>query len=230
MGTLTGAQMETEVKNNLGGRSDLDSRLYIFLNWAQEEIARQVRLRELQQIDTGQDCVASQAYISHPTNMRDLISIRVLDGTNSRKLIWIPRRKFDKKISKPDEYTEGTPTHYTSWGTNFYLWRIPDEAFATEIQYIQWPTAFTAASGSASDIERMDEAICALATAAAMASLKDFGETFGYWNQRASLLINIAMRNDKGLFIDEAVVGDYDYQLSESAPNYWQDPFVRGNP
>jgi hypothetical protein len=128
--------METEIQNNLGGRADLSSRLYIFLNWAQEEIARQVRLRELQDIDTGQDTVASQAYISHPSNVRDLISIRVLDGTKSRKLIWLPRRKFDGMIAKPDEYTEGLPSHYTSWGIKFYLWKIPDAIYQTEIQYL----------------------------------------------------------------------------------------------
>lgn len=230
MGTLTGAQMESEIKQNLGGRSDLDSRLYIFLNWAQEEIARQVRLRELQDIDTTHDTVADSPYILHPDNMRDLISIRLLDGTRSRKLIWLPRRKFDKKIAKPDEYTTGRSTHYTSWGTKFYLWRVPDAIYQTEIQYIKWPTAFSAADSDPSDIERMDEAICALATAAAMASLKDFGETFVYWNQRAAMLINLAIRRDKGLFIDEAVMGDYDYELSQSAPNYWEDPFVRNQP
>jgi hypothetical protein len=74
----------------------------------------------------------------------------------------------------------------------------------------------------------MDEAICALATAAAMASLKDFGDTFAYWNQRAGLLINLAIRNDKDLFVDEEVKPDY--SMSRSAPNYWQDPFIRMQP
>jgi len=228
MGTLTGAQMESEIKANLGNRDDLDSRLYRFLNWAQEYIARQWNFRELQEIDTTCDTVASQAYISQPTGIKNLISIRVLDGTSSRKLVYIPRREFDKWIAKPDEYTEGTPSHYTSWGSRFYLWRIPDAIYQTEIQYEKWPTEFAAASSATSDLMKLDQCIIHLATAHALASLKDMGGAFNYHTAQGEKLLAVAIKNDKQLFSDEEIKPDY--SLSKSGPEYYADPFIRRQP
>ena len=142
MGTMTLTNMEDEIRYNLGSRTDLDSRLVTFVNWAQEEIARQHAFRELEDEDTSQSTSDGGTTLNHPTGIKDLISIKVYDGTLSRKLIYVPGRKFDGLVPKPDEYSEGRPTHYYSWGDKFYLWRIPDAVYSTAIKYIAWPTAF----------------------------------------------------------------------------------------
>jgi hypothetical protein len=228
MGTLTGTQMESEIRNNLGGRTDLNSRLYIFLNWAQTEISRQHVFRELEDIDTTQSTADGQDYIDHPTGIRDLYSIRVFDTTSSRKLIYVPERTFDGIVAKPDEYSEALPSHYHSWGTKFYLWRIPDAIYSVRIRYTKWPTDFTASSGSTSDLENLDEAICMLATAKALDSLGGSQQEKTRWSVNAARIINLAIARDKARFTDESVKGYYN--LADSGPDYWLDPFVRRQP
>jgi hypothetical protein len=225
MGTMTLTQLEDEIRYNLGNRTDLDSRLVTFLNWAQEEIARQYSFRELQDTDTTKPTIDSQDYIVQPTGIKDLLSIRVMDGTSSRKLIYVPERTFDALISKPDEYSEGLPSHYYEWGGNFYLWRIPDKEYLTRIKCIKWPAALSGGGGY-SDLLYLDEALCALATAKALDSVDVDEKKIKRWGRRAGYHINLAIRNDKDSYTDEQVKSNYN--LSESAPNYWQDPFVRG--
>jgi len=224
MGTLTLTQMENEIRYNLGGRTDLDSRLVTFLNWAQTEIARQYTFRELQQTDTTKTTVDGQDYIAAPTGIKDLFSIRLLDGTSSRKLIYVPDRTFDALVPKPDEYTEGRPSHFYVWGGNFYLWRIPDDAYSTRIRYSSWPTDLSG-SGDTSDLVKLDEALVALATAKAFDSVDADEKKIYRWSNRARYHINLAIRNDKDSYTDEVISSDY--RLSESGPDYWKDPFVR---
>jgi hypothetical protein len=222
---MTLTQLENEVRYNLGSRDDLDSRLVTFLNWAQTEIGRQYTFRELQNTDTTTPTVASQDYIAAPDSLKDLFSIRILDATSSRKLIYVPDRTFDALIAKPDEYTEGRPSHYYTWGANLYLWRIPDEIYSTKIRYSKWPTALSGAS-DVSDLTYLDEALCALATAKAFDSVDADEKKIRRWGRRAGYHINLAIRNDKDSYTDEQVKANYN--ISESGPDYWLDPFVRG--
>jgi hypothetical protein len=222
---MTLTQLEDEIRYNLGSRPDLDSRLVTFLNWAQTEIARQYTFRELQNLDTTTPTTGSVDYIAAPSSIKDLFSIRVLDGTGSRKLIYVPDRRFDALVAKPDEYAEGRPSHYYTWGANYYLWRIPDAIYQTRIRYSKWPTALSGGSDT-SDLTELDEALCALATAKAFDSVDADEKKIKRWGRRAGYHINLAIRNDKDSYTDEHIQANYN--LTESTPNYWLDPFVRG--
>lgn len=224
MGTMTLTQLENEVRFNLGGRTDLDSRLVTFLNWAQEEIARQYTFRELHNTETGTSTVDGTQTVSMPSDLKDLYSIRLLDGTSSRKLIYVPERTFDFLVPKPDEYTEGRSTHYYIWGSSIYLWRIPDAAYSLNIKFTKWPTALSA-SGDYSDLTHLDEALVCLATAKALDSIDADEKKIRRYGRRAGYHINLAIRNDKDSYTDERIGADY--RLSESSVDYWKDPFVK---
>lgn len=223
MGTMTLTQLENEIRYNLGSRTDLDSRLVTFLNWAQEEIARQHTFRDMENLDTSQSTVADQDYINHPTSIKDLISIRLLDATRSRKLVYVPERRFDHLVPKPDEYSTGRPSHYFSWGTKFYLWRIPDAAYSVKIRYVKWPTALSG-GGDTSDFDNLDEGLVKLATAKALQSIEAPGERIRRWSAFAGKIISQAIVHDLKRFTDEAIQGDY--RMYQSGPDYWKDPFV----
>ena len=229
MGTLTGVQLESEIKANLGNRADLDTRLYIFLNWAQTQIARQLYLRELEDIDVSKATVADQDYVAKPTDLRDLISFRLIDGTNSRKLAWMPRRTYDENCAKPDAYTTARSTHFTAWGVNYYFWRIPDAAYDLRIAYIKWPSALTDSDAGVSDIADLDELLVLLATVKAMRSLKDTDpKLLSRYTRDADKIMALAKAYDKGLQVDEEVKSMYGF--TRNTGNYWEDPFTRSSP
>lgn len=229
MGTLTGVELEAELKANLGNRSDLDTRLYIFLNWAQVEIARKIYLRELEDIDTAKATVVDQDYVAKPINLRDMISFRLIDDTNSRKLRWVPRRMYDEWCANPSSLTTARSTHFTSWGLNFYFYRIPDAVYSLKMAYTKWPTAFIDSSSEVSDIEELDELIVILATIKALRSLKEVDpRVLSAYKKDARLIIADAKAYDKGLMVDEEVKAMYN--LDKVSGNYWTDPFVRTSP
>jgi hypothetical protein len=229
MGTMTGAQLEAEIKANLGNRTDLDSRLYTFLNWAQIEIARKLYLRELETITASFSTVADQDYIAQPGFLRDLISFRLMDGTSSRKLTWIPRRVYDDWCPSPSSVTTARSTHFTAWAGVFYLWRIPDAAYATKMIHTNWPTPFTAASTSASDIDELDELIVILATVKAFRSLKDIeAKIIITYKNDAKAIMRDAKAYDKGLHVDEEVKAYY--TANASGGDYWTNPFIQASP
>jgi len=223
MGTLTGAQMEAEIKANLGNRSDLDSRLYTFLNFAQEQIARAPVWRELEVLETG-TTTADQPYISLTTRFRDIYSIRLLDGSNSRKLEYVPLRLWDRRIPRPESYTTGRPSFYTFFSDKVRLWKVPDSAYSYEIRYIKYPTAFTAASSSTSDLEGKDDIIIALATSWAFRTLGEQDDA-DRWGRIGGFALKQAIEAEEGV-TDFTVKATYDSTIGE----YWKDPWVRSMP
>jgi len=228
MGAMTESQMEAEIRANLGDRTDLDSRLVTFINWAQEEIARQHTFRELQEINTSITTTADLVKNSLPTGTRNLISIRLLDGTSSRKVIYVPSGLFDKNFPSPAEYATSRPTHYTLYGDVIYWWRVPNDAYSVELKRELWPTALTAASATVSDLENLDEAICGLATAKALKSIGADVKKVSIFMKDANFIIKEAIRRDKTLYADQDIRADYNFGRGSS--DYWLDPFVRRSP
>lgn len=226
MGTMTLTQLENEIRYNLGGRTDLDSRLVTFINWSQDEIARAHRFRDLTEVDTSKSTSDGGDSLALPTGTRNLLAILLIDGTSSRKLIWVPTRKFFQRIPKADEYSETRPTHYTLVGTTVYFWRVPDAVYSLRIYREKWPTALSGASDT-SDFTNLDEAICALATAKAFRTLK-MKEDEQFWEVTAYGLIRTAILNDKGPFTDQSFGIDYKNPLP--GPEYQEDPFVKRMP
>lgn len=79
------------------------------------------------------------------TRPKKIYSIRLMDTTNSRKLIWIPPGEVDRALPYAETLEEDTPAYYTSVGEgNFELLPIADDAYDLYIRYSQWPVTLSA--------------------------------------------------------------------------------------
>ena len=224
MGTLTLSDMKDEIRSNLGNRTDLDSRLVRFVYFAQDMICRQFEFPELEEKTTDTISQGDTTYTltSRPRSIR---SVRLIDGTLSRKLEYINIGDWDKLLPKPDEWTEERPTHYTYWQNKLEFWRIPDNTYTIFIRWSKWPTALSDDSDT-SDYENKDDVIVALATAWAFKSIGDKDRMYFWanaaWDQLESAILAESQQPDREIVpIPElkTVLGDY-----------WRDPFVRRAP
>lgn len=221
MGTTTLSQMESLVRKHLGNRTDLDDELDELINFAQDMICRQHPHSDLDELITDTLTADSATYTLSSVS-RDIYSVRVLDGTNSRKLDYIEYRLFDDMLPKPDEYTTGRPSHYTFWETKLELWRVPDDTYSIRIRRSKWPTALSG-SADTSDYSHMDDIIVCLATSWAF---KMIGETdrMKFWGDHAWRQLRQEIINDMRIS-DASVVPSGNLRMVVS--DYWKDPFVR---
>jgi hypothetical protein len=226
MGTMTLTQLENEIRYNLGGRTDLDSRLVTFINWSQAAIAGQGRFRELSVYTYGTYTVADQDYITVPSGTRNLLAAVLHDGTNSRKLKYLPLRKFYKLIPKPDEYTTDRPTHYTTLGSTLKLYRVPDDAYEIYFYREKWPTALASASDTTDFLDStIDEALVSLGTARAFRSLKMPQES-EYWRQIGEDIVRKVLKTQN--HTDEELLPAAEVAIDGTV--YYEDPFVKAMP
>jgi hypothetical protein len=166
------AQMVTIIGDALGKSTNataisgalLSDRCVDFLNWGQERIARSYSFQEL---STYTESAATVTSVSrYPletgtnnldlTRPKDIQSIRLIDGENSRILTRRSTRWFDRRYPLITNYADGRPHLYTRWGNDIELFRRPDAAYTLYIRYPQWPTELTAGSAS-TDYERKDQ-------------------------------------------------------------------------
>jgi hypothetical protein len=223
MGTLTGTELEDEVRYNLGGRTDLDSRLYRFLNFAQTAICRQHDFEELEQLTDDTIFTASTSTYTLTARPRRIHSVRLIDGALSRKLKYVPHRLWDDFIASPAAYTTARTSFYTIWQNKLEWFRIPDDNYNGKIRWSKWATDFAASSSLTSDLENKDDIIIAFATAWAFRSLGEQDKMLWWGNIGWNLLkqaINIS-RTDPDREI--LPVGEIKSVIGE----YWNDPFVR---
>lgn len=224
MGTLTRSELEAEIRASLGNRTDLNSRLPRILNMTQDLITRIWPWSELEDSVTG-TTVDGTKTITFSTRNRDVYSFLLLDGTRSRKVKYIPLRLWDKKIPYPEQYTEGRPEFYTSYGSTLEMWRIPDDAYSYIIRRVKWPTNFTSASDVASDLEHKDDIIIALAVSYAFRTLGNI-EKADSWGRTGGFGLKQAIEEDEGKS-DYAISAEY---ISNISDDYWLNPWVRDMP
>lgn len=224
MGLLTLTELKTEIKLNLANRSDRDSSLGTYINWGQLEIAKAHTFRELRKL-TELATVADSKYITLTANPKNIMSLRLIDGTLSRKLRYIPTRKWDKFVPRPESLTTARPDFYTVWSQDgtvkFELYRIPDAVYTVEMRWEAYPTAMTTDSQT-SDYENLDECIVSFATSKAFRSLGNDTKA-GEWLGKGRSLLATAIRDDKTLYSDS----DVGPLSMTSLGDYWIDPFIR---
>jgi len=222
MGTLALSDLKSEVRENLGGRTDLDSRLVRFINFAQDMICRQFEFPELEQKTTDTVSKGDETY-SLSSRPRSIRSVRLLDGTLSRKLEYIPVRSWDMLIPKPDEWTQERPTHYTYYQNKLELWRIPNDTYTIVIRWSKWPTTLSADEDK-SDYDNKDDIIIALATSWAFKSLGDKERMYFWanaaWDQLESAILAESQQPDREI----VPIPEIKTALGE----YWKDPFIKG--
>jgi len=237
MGTFTLAELRTEVKAGLGNRTEFvsdNTRIDIWIHKAQTRIARRIRCPELNVLEehtaTYTGTVATDKFIPFSaltnTNPRDILSVRVIDGTESKKLRYVPFRLWDRRIPYPDSLTTGRPSHYTKFQKKLELWRIPSQSYVYAIRMRTWPTALTAA-GTASDLDEKDDAIIAMAKYYGFLSA---GNTTG--RNEAIAEFRDVIKDARLEDLDEPDFDAVEPHVggSQEVNEYWIDPFVREMP
>lgn len=166
-GTLLG-----EIAAGLGNRSDIsNARLTTAVNLTQEQIAR---LHDFEELQTTQATTvtytgdpAQDLYLAMPDSspyIREIYSVLLKDGSNSRKLRRYPTRTWDTLLGDPTVDSAGDgPRYYTIWDYSLAkaeMYPLPRKDYTIQWRLSRWPTPFTGSDPTAkSDFRFKDELI-----------------------------------------------------------------------
>lgn len=236
MGTLTGAELVEEVRDNLGGRTDItDARILRGLNMAQDHMAAGDDWEELRVIDSGtlpftstpaSDKFLPFSSLTTHTEPHEIFSFRIVtsDG-RSRKMRYYPAREFDRQLPEPEYLATGIPSIYTVWAEKFELWKVTEAAYNYELRCTKWPTAL-AAGATPSDFNRKDDLLILLGTSWIFGSLGEYNRMRSFYGMYAERM-KIASHEDD-YKPDQDIVspaGRAEYDVILGRP--WADPFVK---
>ena len=207
----------------------LGDRCYDFLNWGQQRVARFYSLQELNVIQESAATVTSVArypLVTGTNNLgltrpKDLQSVRLIDGANSRTLTRKSQRWFDQRFPLITNYADGRPYIYTRWGNNIELFRRPDAAYTLYIRYPQWATDLTSSSTS-SDFENKDQLLITMGILEGYLHFEEYTDA-AIWLAKALGLLTDAVRAE----------GDVDWEPQASAAmlgTYGQGGYYSGEP
>jgi len=233
MGTLTLDEIKAEVRANLGGRTDIDSLLSTRINLAQKRIARKHDWEELERTKVDANTATSiksydaATFVGETNNdlIRDIHTIRLIDGSESRRLIRVTPATADEAIPYPENSSTGKPFWYIWYGNYFEMIRIPDDSYTCYVRWSRYPETLVNGA-STSDLKNKDDAIIALTTSWCFSSLK-MKEEAAHWYNISKDLINDAKIEDT---TDRDLTMRPKYELGVRYPTgeYWRDPFYRG--
>jgi hypothetical protein len=215
--------MEDEIRGNLGNRTDLDSSLVNYINFAQDMMARQYDFEELEIALTDAFTHALATWV--PTiRPKSIHSLRLIDGSNSRKLQFIPHRLWDEILPDVASYSEGRCTHYTLFNATIEVYPIPDSAYVRKTRYSGYPTTLLDASPAlTSDFIKKDDIIICLATSWAFRRLGNI-EKMNFWanqgwTQLREDILTESRRPDEDILPTQEIQGI----MGEG----WKDPFIK---
>ena len=172
-GVLTRDQLSTEICDVVGksgnaaavSGASLTSRVNtLYLNNAQRRLARYWNWQELV---SRQDAASILAGIkSYPletgTNnlglyrTKDIISVTLIDGANSRSLKRLSTKPYFKRFPRPENYAQARPWVYIRYGNNLEFFQIPNATYTMQILWSRWPVDFTTGTQT-SELENKDE-------------------------------------------------------------------------
>jgi len=228
MGTLTVADLKTEVKSFHGNRTDLDSRLVRFLNFAQIRIARAYSWPEFEKQATATGSFVNDLtdrFITLPSNIRSVRSFVLEDTSQSHKLAYKTPREFDRLYSGTRHSSKRRPVYYTRWQEIAEVSPVPDQAYDYEIRYVVWPTDLVN-DGDTSDLDRKDELLILLAASIMHHSLGNTTKGRDLFGMFARLIEEAAR--------DESVEPDSEIMAAVNdqgrIEEYWTNPFINGMP
>lgn len=157
-GTLTRAQIVTEVANTIGrlvttlstdASTTLETRIRDYwVEWAKLRIARAFSFPELDITSTALSLAAadpSYAFteIFSGVKVKDILSFVVIDGTSSIKLTRRHQRRFDGDYPNPTSDPNGKPRIYMVFGQVIHTWQVADATYSTNVRATKYPAAFT---------------------------------------------------------------------------------------
>ncbi len=182
--TLTNMQDEIRAITRRDSTAFSDTRLNYYINWAQRWVADVHTFEEMFILDTATYSTTTnlQTY-SFPTRMKDIYSIRLIDGSNSLKLTYVYPRHFDDAHPYPESDTTGKPEWYVDYGTIYELYPIPDAAYHLEIRYSRFPADLSGAT-DVSALDNKDRLIICKASAFVLRTVRELDDA-EYWEGEA---------------------------------------------
>lgn len=233
MGTLTLDEIKTEVRANLGGRTDLDSLLSTRVNLVQKRIARKHDWEELERTKVDASSATSTksydvaTFVGETNNdvVRDIHTIRLISAAESRRLVRVTPAIADQIIPYPENSSTGKPFWYIWYGNYFEMIRIPDDSYVCYVRWSKYPDTLSNGA-STSDLKNKDDAIIALTTSWCFSSLK-MKEEAAHWFTIAKDLINDAIIEDN-TDRDLTLRPKEELGIQHPVGDYWSDPFYRG--
>ena len=177
--------LKAEFVANIARPSFDTTRAGRYINWGQKFVARQGTFREMIYEDTSMSTTSGFKSYPYPTRLKELFSMRLLDGANSRKLELYTVRRFDRDVPYPEQFSTGRPIYYIDKGPNFDLNRIPDAAYHLNLVYARFPVDLSGNSDTSMLVDK-DDLILAAATMFALITIraKDeaqaWGQTFNF--------------------------------------------------
>lgn len=161
------------------------------------------------------------------TRFKDIISIRLMNTDQSRKLIWVPLRELDEIIPYAEQVSEGLSTWYTQRGGSYELIRIPDAAYHLYITHSQWPLTLTTDAQTCSYLN-LDDVIVALGAEIALAIHS--GSAAQDWVMRAKSLLGMGLTEHTTKPDQIHVARPFRADDGRITDDYWYNPFIKSDP
>lgn len=196
-----------------------------WLNNAMKAMARKHDFKELVHTYSGAT-IASQKTYTLPTNTKVIYDLRVVDGTNSRKLVNVIQNHFDKVIPYPETETTGRPIWYVEFGEHFDVYPIPDIAYTMHIRVQLLPTVVTATTDTVSYSVDKDDVIVAYMCKEGFQHYQMY-EDATFWANDYAIKLKGAIEIDDALPDFTPVGRGFDSRVaSVSIGEPWNSPFV----
>jgi hypothetical protein len=154
MGTLTRAQLETDLKFRLGNRTDIDTQLTTAIQYSYDELVTSIRIPENQETAVLQtsDGIAT---VTAPDDLYAPMSLR--NTTDGQRLIPMTARQHD---TLRDTTTKDMPTHYLWWRNEFTFHPIPNATIRIiQLRYLKRLPALSATTSLSALPREWDEVI-----------------------------------------------------------------------
>lgn len=218
--SLTLTELRARVRTNTGVVDTLtDAALTAMLNDTQRSMARRHNWRDLNMLSEATLTVGTYRY-AFPSDMKESLGIRLIDGVNSYLLIEQTADWLDRHDPNPPASSTGTPSFYCVDGRYYEIYPRPDQAYTIYIRYTRWPTALSVDTDVCL-ITDVDEALIAGASQRAFESRQEYDDA-AFWERRFEKLVREAVIQDSARPVWRPSA------VSEGTlpPGYWLRPDV----
>lgn len=237
----TQAEFAAEVANCIGrksaslsadGSTTYLSRIYQWLYWGHLRVARNFAFKELDAgpvdftltEDTGNYTFATLGI----SNVRQIMSIKIINDTRSEKLTYLHPRNFRKRFPNPAADTKQQPVYYTTWGSLVEVYPYPDDDYVVQLHWNKYPEDFTAVS-SPSAYENKDDLITAAAVMEAYIGLQQYEDAKNWMSQSYIPKFQDILRLEFQP-ADWEPEGRATDMNGNGSIEWWSNPLVFGNP
>jgi hypothetical protein len=239
----------TEAANNLGrklattapdGSTTLKTRLVNALNESvQPFVARGVTpptdtdagtpagffFTELNRTADASTTNGTKSY-SFPSGFREVFDLTVIDGSNSYKLIALPRRRTEELFPDPTTWpSKDRPRWYTRFGTGFELLPIPDKTYTIRMRYAIWPADLTSDT-QLPDLTTKDDVLVARLTGEAFHMYQEYEADAQEWFAKSVQLLRESIAADPRDWDWEPAQREAGVNAPRTAGSYWSNPFI----